>query len=112
MSSGRPTQIDVAVVGLGFGEEFLPIYAAHPMVGRIAIVDPSPTRLAEVGDQHGIDERYTDLSEVLAGDRWDAVHILAPVSFHADYSVAVLASGRHCACAVPMATDPGRTCGG
>ena len=96
--------IDVAVVGLGFGEEFLPIYRAHPLVGRVAIVDPSPSRLAEVGDLHDIPDRFSDLAEVLATDRWDAVHILAPVSFHADYSVAVLESGRHCACAVPMAT--------
>src|SRR5699024_2494364 len=42
---------------------------------------------------------------MLQEDRWDAVHILAPVSFHADYSIAALDAGKHCACAVPMATD-------
>ena len=35
----------------------------------------------------------------------DAVHILDPVHLHADLSVAVLNAGKHCACAVPMATS-------
>ena len=97
--------IDIAVVGLGFGEDFLPLYAAHPSVGRIALVDQSPERLAQVGDRHGISERYTHIDDVLGDDRWDAVHILAPVAFHAEYALAVLGAGKHCACAVPMATE-------
>lgn len=97
--------VNVAVVGLGFGEDFLPVYQAHPQVGDVAIVDLSPQRLASVGDRFGVSARYTDYAEVLADDHWTAVHILAPVSFHADYAVAALESGRHCACAVPMATE-------
>lgn len=103
MSTGE--KIDLAVVGLGFGEGFLPIYADHPNVSALAIVDPSAERLAQVGDRHGIAHRYTRIEDVLAEERWDAVHILAPVSFHAEYSLAVLRAGKHCACAVPMATE-------
>ena len=101
----RNSLLSVAVVGLGFGEDFLPIYQAHPDVGEIGIVDTSPERLHEVGARHGIEARYTSYEEMLQEDRWDAVHILAPVSFHADYSIAALDAGKHCACAVPMATD-------
>ncbi|MEQ7128333.1 Gfo/Idh/MocA family oxidoreductase [Actinopolymorpha sp. B11F2] len=97
--------VDVAVVGLGFGEDFLPLYAAHPSVGEVGIVDQSRERLTEVGDRHGIAERFTDIADVLADERWDAVHILAPVAFHSSYALAVLGAGKHCACAVPMATD-------
>ena len=97
--------IDVAVVGLGFGSDFVPIYQAHPGVGRIAIVDPDAARCAEVGDRYGIEHRFTDLDDLLAGEGWDAVHVLSPVRFHADHVIAVLESGRHCACAVPMATE-------
>ncbi len=99
------TPINVAVVGLGFGEEFLPLYAAHPSVGSIAIVDPSMERLAEVGNRHGVRDRYTAFGDMLADGRWDAVHILAPVALHAEYTLAALAAGKHCACAVPMATE-------
>ena len=42
--------IGVAVVGLGFGAEFLPIYLSHPSVGYVAIADSDPLRLAEVGN--------------------------------------------------------------
>jgi predicted dehydrogenase len=35
----------------------------------------------------------------------DAVHVATPVRFHVDHVTAVLAAGRHCASAVPMATS-------
>lgn len=97
--------VDVAIVGLGFGEDFLPVYQAHPAVGRVAIVDTDERRLTDVGDRYGVADRFTDVHALLATDAWDAVHVLAPVSFHAALSLAVLESGRHCACAVPMATS-------
>lgn len=97
--------LNVAVVGLGFGEDFLPIYRDHPSVGRIAIVDPSAERLTEVGDRYGLSDRFADIEAVLADPTWDAVHVLAPVSFHADYAIKVLEAGKHCACAVPMALE-------
>ncbi|GAA2394777.1 oxidoreductase [Catellatospora methionotrophica] len=95
--------VGVAVVGLGFGEAFLPIYQRHPDVGHITIVDADPARLAEVGDRHRVTDRATDLDAVLNDPRVDAVHLLTPVAFHARQSIAALTAGRHCACAVPMA---------
>jgi predicted dehydrogenase len=95
---------DVAVVGLGFGQEFVPIYQRHPDVGRVAIVDPDERRCAHARERFGAADTFASLDELLAGDGYDAVHILSPVAFHAEQSVAVLRSGRHCACAVPMAT--------
>ena len=96
--------IDVAVVGLGFGLEFVPIYLRHPDVGRVAIVDTDRDRLAAAAKRFGLDDTFSSLEELLAGDRYDAVHVTSPVAFHAEQSIAVLQSGRHCACAVPMAT--------
>ncbi len=32
-------KINVALVGLGFGGAFLPIYREHPQVGKVKIVD-------------------------------------------------------------------------
>lgn len=98
-------QIDVAVVGLGFGSAFAPIYQAHPSVGRVALVDNDRKRLADVGDQLSIDDRFDDLGALLAEDGWDAVHLLTPVALHAEQVIQILESGRDCACAVPMATS-------
>ncbi|HIZ36178.1 MAG TPA: Gfo/Idh/MocA family oxidoreductase [Candidatus Ruania gallistercoris] len=99
------TGLNIAVVGLGFGEAFVPIYQAHPEVNQIALVDISTERLARVGDLYGVADRFTSYEDMLADPTWDAVHILAPVAFHANYTLAALRAGKHVACAVPMATD-------
>ncbi|HEX3812407.1 MAG TPA: Gfo/Idh/MocA family oxidoreductase [Mycobacteriales bacterium] len=97
--------IDIAVVGARFGSEFVPIYRSHPEVGRVAIVDVSQQVLDDVGERYGVQDRFDSLEALLATDRYDAVHIATPVRFHVDQCVAVLESGRHVACAVPMATS-------
>jgi predicted dehydrogenase len=97
--------LGIAVIGLGFGEAFLPLYQAHPDVGALAIVDPDAERLRAIGDRYGIADRYPDIDGVLADPRWDAVHIVTPVATHAELAVRALRAGKHCACAVPMAAD-------
>jgi predicted dehydrogenase len=104
-TTNRSGPIDVIVVGLGFGAAFAPIYVAHPAVGRVALVDSDPARLAQVGDELGLPDRFDSLEQALAADGWDAVHLLTPVALHADQVELILDSGRHCASAVPMATS-------
>lgn len=99
-------QIRVAVVGLGFGASFVPIYQQHPDVERVILCDRDAALLRTVGDRFGIADRYLHLEELLgAADACDAVHLLTPVPLHVEQTLAVLAAGKHCACAVPMATD-------
>lgn len=97
--------VGVAVVGLGFGREFVPLYLRHPAVSTVAICDPDRGALDEYGERFGVETRYTGLDQVLSDDRIDAVHLVTPVGLHAEQAVAVLGSGRHCASAVPMALD-------
>ncbi len=97
--------IRIGVVGLGFGSEFVPIYLKHPDVATVAICDADEGKLHELGNRFGIESRFTKLEQMLEADSCDAVHILTPVPLHVPQSLAVLNSGRHCACAVPMATD-------
>lgn len=98
-------KIRVAVVGLGFGADFVPLYQAHPDVEAVAVCEPDERRRNAVGDRLGVTARFAELDEVLASNDWDAVHLLTPVPLHVEQTLAVLASGRHCACAVPMATS-------
>jgi len=42
--------IRVAIVGLGFGAEFIPIYQRHPHAEMAAICQRTKARLDEVGD--------------------------------------------------------------
>ena len=97
-------RIRVAVVGLHFGADFVPIYKSHPDVERVAVCDLDEPLLHAVGDRFGIEDRFSSLEDLLASE-YDAVHLLAPVSRHVEQSLAVLGAGKHCACAVPMATD-------
>jgi predicted dehydrogenase len=101
----RTGGLTIAVLGLGFGADFVPIYLSHPAVDRVVLVEPDERRRSSVADRFGIDAGYADLDQVLVDPSVDAVHVLAPVHFHADYACRVLEAGKHCASAVPMATS-------
>ncbi|OIB02116.1 oxidoreductase [Paenibacillus sp. LC231] len=95
-------KIKVAVVGMRFGAEFVPIYLHHPWVERVAICDSNPDTLNEVGNKFGVDRRFTSMDDLLASGDYDAVHLVTPVTYHAEHSIAVLNAGMHCACTIPM----------
>lgn len=98
-------KIRIAVVGLHFGSAFAPIYQQHPDVEKVILCELDEPLLHKVGDQLGIEDRFTSLEELLAADVCDAVHLLTPVPLHTKHTLAVLGAGKHCACAVPMATE-------
>jgi predicted dehydrogenase len=98
-------KIRVAVVGLGFGAEFIPIYQRHPEAQMYAICRRNEAELHKAGDRFGVAKRYTDYNELLHDPDVDAVHINSPIPDHAAQSVAALRAGKHVACTVPMATS-------
>lgn len=97
-------KVNVAIVGLGFGAEFIPIYQRHPDAECYAICQRNEENLNKVGDAFGIKKRYTSFDELLADKEVDAVHINSPIADHAWMSVAALKAGKHAASTVPMAT--------
>jgi predicted dehydrogenase len=98
-------KIRVAIVGLGFGAEFIPIYQNYPGVELYAICRRSQKGLDECGDRFGIATRYNEFEQVLNDPKVDAVHINSPIPDHGPQSVAALKAGKHVACTVPMATS-------
>ena len=72
---GKRDGLRVAVTGLGFGAEFVPIYLDHPDVAEVAICDLQPERLAAVGERFGIRRRFESVDDLLADDSIDAVHL-------------------------------------
>lgn len=95
---------NVAIVGLGFGAEFIPIYQRHPFANLYAICQRNTAKLNEVGDAFHIEKRYSDYNELLKDPNVDVVHINTPIQSHAEQSIAALKAGKHVACTVPMAT--------
>jgi predicted dehydrogenase len=96
--------VNVAIIGLGFGAEFIPIYQRHPNAKMYAICQRDPTKLNQVGDACKIDKRYTRYEDVLKDPQVDFVHINTPIPDHAPMSIAALKAGKHVMCTVPMAT--------
>ncbi|MEP6716457.1 MAG: Gfo/Idh/MocA family oxidoreductase [Terriglobia bacterium] len=98
-------KINVAIVGLGFGAEFIPIYQNHPNTNMYAVCQRSPDKLAEIGDKYRVNKHYTSFEELLRDPEVDAVHINSPIHLHAPQSIAALNAGKHVACTVPAATS-------
>ncbi|MDB6035454.1 MAG: oxidoreductase [Verrucomicrobiales bacterium] len=98
-------KINIAIIGLGFGAEFIPIYQRHPNANMYAICQRNEQKLNAIGDAFGIEKRYTDLKQVLADPDVDAIHINTPIPDHGWQSIAALKAGKHVACTVPMATS-------
>lgn len=103
-AAGTAKAWNVAMIGLGFGSEFIPIYQAHPNAHVAAICRRDQAALDRVGDQFGIAARYTRYDDVLADPAIDFVHINSPIADHAPMSLRALDAGKHVMCTVPMAT--------
>jgi predicted dehydrogenase len=95
-------RLAVAVVGLEFGAEFVPIYQDHPAVRRVAVADLDDDRCARARARFDVGRSYASLDEALADDDLDAVHIVTGLDAHAGHVVAALGAGKHVACTVPM----------
>src|SRR6478672_12642432 len=99
------SKVRVAIVGLGFGAEFIPIYQRHPNAEMYAICRRDKHELDACGEQFGIETRYTSYADLLTDPNVDAVHINSPIADHAPQSILALKAGKHVASTVPAATS-------
>ncbi|NCB62731.1 MAG: Gfo/Idh/MocA family oxidoreductase [Clostridia bacterium] len=102
-------KINIGIIGLGFGKEFIPIYQRHPNVEQVAICTRNPDTLRRVGEAFGIPEelRFTVADDMIACSKLDAIHVVTPVYEHAPQVLKVLNAGKHAACTIPMALTVG-----
>ncbi len=98
------TRVNVAIIGLGFGAEFIPIYQQHAQANVHAICRRDEAELNKVGDAFAVGQRYTEYDSVLADPNVDCVHINSPIPDHGWMSIEALKAGKHVLCTVPMAT--------
>ncbi|MEI6100907.1 MAG: Gfo/Idh/MocA family oxidoreductase [Eubacteriales bacterium] len=96
-------KLRVAVVGLGFGAEFIPIYQDYDQADCVAICRRDKKKLNELGDKLGIEKRYTDYHEMLKDKDIDAIHINSDLKEHGWMAIEALKAGKHVACTVTMA---------
>lgn len=102
-------KLNVAIVGLSFGLEFVPIYLEHPDVDKVYVVDINENLLQVAKDRYNLpdDRCLTELQTVLDNPSIDAVHLVTPPATHAPLSIKVLNAGKHCGCTIPMGMSLG-----
>ncbi|WP_171586755.1 Gfo/Idh/MocA family oxidoreductase [Arthrobacter sp. 260] len=69
----------------------------------VAAVDVDPERLAEFCDKWDIPNRYTSMTDLLAAEELDLVHLCTPPGFHRDQAVEALRSNVNVLCEKPPA---------
>ncbi|QDX24801.1 Gfo/Idh/MocA family oxidoreductase [Sphingomonas suaedae] len=105
----RDDSVGFAIIGLGG-------YALNQMMPRFdqadrahisALVSGNPDKLSQVGEAYGVPEdaryAYEDFAKIAADDRIQAVYIVLPTAFHADFAIRAFAAGKHVLCEKPMA---------
>lgn len=102
---GSNRKLNIGIVGLEFGAEFIPIYQRHPDAHMYAICQRTRSQLDEIGDRFGVDVRYDDYEQMLGDAEIDVIHVNTPLQLHADHVVSALAAGKHVGCTIPMATS-------
>jgi predicted dehydrogenase len=100
-----PEKLNIAIVGLGFGKEFIPIYQHHPNTRMYAICQRTREKLDAVGNEFGVTTRYQNFEDVIQDPKVDVVHINSPIHLHAPQAIAALRAGKHVASTVPAATS-------
>jgi len=103
MLNQKKKVFNVAIVGLSFGAEFIPIYQKHPNANLVALCQRSEEKLKKLGAAWGVKKLYTDYDKLLEDQDIDIVHINTPPYLHADMSVSGLKAKKHVACTIPMA---------
>src|SRR4051794_40089561 len=103
MTTQQP--LAVGLIGAGRMGSFHAETLAHrlPGVRLAALADPAPGAARSLGDRLGCATTYTDIGELLADPRIDAVVIATPARTHAGLVEAAAKAGKAVYCEKPMA---------
>jgi 2-hydroxy-4-carboxymuconate semialdehyde hemiacetal dehydrogenase len=95
--------LNVALAGAGaFGAKHMDALSNIDGAEVVAVVDPEPGRARAFADEHGIEQATTELDEVLASDRVDAMILATPTPVHARQAIAALEAGKHVEVEIPL----------
>ena len=109
---GRLISVNVAILGYGAiaREHALALRrigpGPHGMRGNLTAVMgrlPAPTRA--FAEEFGATLATTDLDELLADPRIEAVIVCSPTDLHAEQTERALRAGKHVLCEIPLATS-------
>ena len=97
--------IRIGICGAGrFAANFVPLFAAHPLVDEVSLAEVFPERRKEQAERFGIEKTYESLDDLCAGDV-DAIAIFTQRWLHGPQAVQALRAGKHVYSAVPTAVS-------
>lgn len=100
------TPLRAGVIGLGWaGQQHLAAYAGTPGVVLAGIAGLETEQLQGLGDQYGVEHRYTDWRTLIAEAALDVVSVATPTVLHAPIAIAALDAGLHVLSEKPMAEN-------
>lgn len=98
-----PTPIRIGLIGAGYISDWhAEAIAAVPGIALSAVCDRSDAAAEAFGRSHGV-PHFTDLSEMIAAQACDAVHVLTPPDTHAPIAMTCLRAGLDCLLEKPAA---------
>jgi len=95
-------KVRVAVIGLGFGGEFVPIYQQYNDADCVAACRRNKQKLDDFTSRYHIDKGYDDYRKLLQDPDIDAVHINSDLTNHGWMAIEALKAGKHVASTVTM----------
>ena len=99
----RASEIGAAVIGSGFIGT-VHIEALRRLGVQVhGILGSTPDRAAASAERLGVKKAYASLSELLADDGVEVVHVTSPNHLHHPQVREILAAGRHVVCEKPLA---------
>ncbi len=97
-------RVRVGIVGLGEVAQIVHLPILRAMSDRYeiaALCDVSEGLLQAVGDEYGVEHRYTDVADMVKQDL-DAVFVLNSDEYHAEHTVLAAEHGKHVLVEKPM----------
>lgn len=101
-------KVRVGVIGLGEVAQIIHLPILRMLRDRYeiaALCDVSPGLLKAVGDEYGVDARFTDAAELVRQDL-DAVFVLNSDEYHAEHTILAVNAGKHVLVEKPMCLTP------
>lgn len=74
-------------------------------VDLVAAVEPNQERLDAFSEEHGIENKFTDLEAAIAWGEFDAASNVTPDVFHHPLTMQLIEAGKHVLCEKPLATN-------
>jgi len=98
--------VKIAVVGGGYGAKVaLPVLCELDEFEPVAVWSRRGDRARGLAEEAGLALGTSDLDELLGVPGLEAVHVAAPVTMHAEVSIAAARQGLHVLCEKPLAGD-------